>query len=301
MLGSLRINGKDSIFEACPLEQQLLEFVKARRLLGLTAMDTELQNEACKIVSRMEESSGTPSEIVANFFLRLIHGSPSWLASFRQRAQLPRSEDIVDEELLSKDLKSIDSTIHNYSRLETELAEFVRNQLAMGTEPNDSELQKQARIIVYESDSGKQTAADNEDWLNAFKSRHLYPATGSSVSSIPSDSLLALESTLANANHGGMKTTFLSTLPNNCYENSMYAGLGRAHGNSVRTGPFFLNDANCYRRLARELSRWVASTTSPNNPNRHIPSDEELQHQARWILYDECVSSPLPPYHNNID
>jgi hypothetical protein len=52
-------------------------------------------------------------------------------------------------------------------------------------------------------------------------------------------------------------------------------------------GPYFLNDANCYRRLAKELKRWVAGTMSVNNPNRHVPSDEELQHQARWILYDE--------------
>jgi len=54
----------------------------------------------------------------------------------------------------------------------------------------------------------------------------------------------------------------------------------------VRTGPLFFNDANCYRRLARELGRWVASVTSPNNPNCHVPTDEEIQHQARWILYD---------------
>ena len=51
--------------------------------------------------------------------------------------------------------------------------------------------------------------------------------------------------------------------------------------------PFFLNDNNSYRRLKRELSRFVITTMSPNNPNSHIPSDEELKYQARWILYDE--------------
>lgn len=25
---------------------------------------------------------------------------------------------------------------------------------------------------------------------------------------------------------------------------------------------------------------------SPKNPNCHVPSDEEIQHQARWIMYD---------------
>ena len=53
------------------------------------------------------------------------------------------------------------------------------------------------------------------------------------------------------------------------------------------TSPLFLNYTNCYRRLARELSRWVVQTMSPNNPKQHVPSDKELQHQARWILYDE--------------
>ncbi|KAM6518874.1 hypothetical protein FSOLCH5_007639 [Fusarium solani] len=56
----------------------------------------------------------------------------------------------------------------------------------------------------------------------------------------------------------------------------------------VRTAtPFFINDNNSYRRLKRELSRFVITTMSQNNPNRHIPSDDELKYQARWILYDE--------------
>jgi hypothetical protein len=25
---------------------------------------------------------------------------------------------------------------------------------------------------------------------------------------------------------------------------------------------------------------------SPKNPNCHVPSDLEIQHQARWIMYD---------------
>ncbi|KAF4843915.1 Homeobox protein 4 [Colletotrichum siamense] len=47
------------------------------------------------------------------------------------------------------------------------------------------------------------------------------------------------------------------------------------------------NPSRRYRRLAKELSRFVASTMSPNNPNSHIPTDEEIRHQARWVLYDD--------------
>ncbi|KAF5000265.1 hypothetical protein FGRMN_1897 [Fusarium graminum] len=47
-----------------------------------------------------------------------------------------------------------------------------------------------------------------------------------------------------------------------------------------------LNDGNMYRGLTRALTRYVARTISPLNPTSHIPTDEELQYQARWIMYD---------------
>ncbi|KAG5789728.1 hypothetical protein H9Q69_011203 [Fusarium xylarioides] len=47
-----------------------------------------------------------------------------------------------------------------------------------------------------------------------------------------------------------------------------------------------LNDGNMYRGLTRDLTRYVAGTISPLNPTSHIPTDEELQYQARWIMYD---------------
>ncbi|TEA12058.1 Homeobox protein 4 [Colletotrichum sidae] len=50
---------------------------------------------------------------------------------------------------------------------------------------------------------------------------------------------------------------------------------------------WFINQENCYRRLALELTRFVKITISPRNPNQHIPSDAELQHQARWISFED--------------
>ncbi|OBS23041.1 hypothetical protein FPOA_09359 [Fusarium poae] len=47
-----------------------------------------------------------------------------------------------------------------------------------------------------------------------------------------------------------------------------------------------LNDGNMYRGLTRDLTRYVARTISPLNPTSHVPTDEELQYQARWIEYD---------------
>lgn len=300
-LAILKINGKDNLFELCPMEMQLHEFVRAKKMLGLTAMDDELQEEACRIVGRVEEVSTHPSEAVANWLLRLITSSTHWLAAFRRRASLPRSEDVQDEIIRSTDPTNIDSTIHNYSRLECELADFLKLQRDSGIEPTDEDLQRQARIIIYEFDDGwNQTAADNVGWLHAFKGRH--PRKGESpTGSSPCLTHQQTDPTTRSSTVVSSQKPQTQTLtPNVPFQPSgpWVSHRRDANGNISKTTPFFVNDANCYRRLERELGRWVVMTMSPNNPNRHVPTDAEMQHQARWILYDEYVThfSLLPIY-----
>ncbi|XP_044722089.1 tc5 transposase DNA-binding domain-containing protein [Hirsutella rhossiliensis] len=282
-LASLKINGKDNLFEACPMEIQLQGFVKAKQLLGLTTMDDELQEEACKIVGRVEEVCTHPSESVANWLLRLITTSTDWLADFRRRAHLPRTEDVQDMTIRSTDPKSIDSTIHSYSRLERELTDFLRLRRSAGVEPTDEDLQKQARIIIYEFDDGwNQTAADNFHWLEAFKQRHP-PEQGSPTTSMSCPEQGATQPSTAASDH--TRTPSEASVPagHNDFSDLLKPGVN----NNAKPMTSFLNDANCYLRLAKEMRRWVKSTMSPNNPNRHVPTDEELQYQARWILYDD--------------
>ncbi len=292
----LKINGKSTLFELDPMEAELHEFVKARRLLGLTAMDSELQAEARNIVLRMEEASSYASEQVVQFLTRLMAGSTGWLAGFRQRAHLPRSEDLADESRRSKDPATIDSTIHNPDRLEFELAEYLRERRGLGLEPTDADLQKKAREIIYEFDDGwNQTAADDPLWLAAFKQRH-------ALTGIPAGNLLSgVQFPVTTAAH--IWPTFLSapnrspstgSIGSNGSGSGSGSGIGSGSGSgqaipesTYKLGGYYLNDANCYNRLARELKKWAAATMSPNNPNCHVPSDEELQHQARWIVYEE--------------
>ncbi|EEY14747.1 conserved hypothetical protein [Verticillium alfalfae VaMs.102] len=266
-LSILKINGKDNLFEACPLEKQLRDFVSSRTLLGLTPIDDELQVEACCIVGRIEEASTTPSDFIANWLVRFINSSTGWLANFRQRAHLPRTEDIKNAYFRSTDTTKIDSTIHIYSRLETSLSEYMEDQRVLGIEPTDEDLQRRARIIIYEFDDGwNQTAADSLVWLNAFRERH--PPGGSF--SQTQDSLMPNASEPAQTVLG-LQQPLASSPPR-----SKHMG-----------GATCMNDSNRFRRLARELRRFVTQTTSPNNPNQHVPSDQELQHQARWIMYDD--------------
>ncbi|KAI9146916.1 Tyrosinase P [Paramyrothecium foliicola] len=47
------------------------------------------------------------------------------------------------------------------------------------------------------------------------------------------------------------------------------------------------NASNSYWGFTKDLTRFVQRTTSLHNPNSHIPSDEELRYQARWIWCGE--------------
>ncbi|CAJ2513925.1 Uu.00g020440.m01.CDS01 [Anthostomella pinea] len=274
-MSSLRINGKVDIFENCDLERELQDYVRARQLIGLTAMDHELHVEACRIIGRMEERSGNPSEDVANWLIRLIHGSSTWTENFRQRAHLPRSEDVGDAYQRSKDPKTIDSTVLNFSRLEAELGEYLRLQRSLGFEATDAELQRQARIIVYElDDEWNQTAADDREWLSHFRERHPVgtgltrsTSSGSPAGHMPPPSALFTQQASGSSTPGGSAPGSTSHV--------------------IKATPLLLCDANCYQRLAQNLGRFVASTMSTNNPNCHVPTDAELQHQARWIIYDD--------------
>ncbi|KHN97996.1 C2H2 type zinc finger containing protein [Metarhizium album ARSEF 1941] len=286
-LASLKINGKDNLFEECPMERQLHSFVTAKRLLGLTAMDNELQEEACKIVGRVEEVSTHPSETIANWLLRLITSSTEWLEPFRRRANLPRSEDVQHATVRSKDPTSIDSTIHSYSRLERELADYLKQQRSIRHEPTDEDLQRQARVIIYEFDDGwNQTAADNIQWLESFRDRHPEGGSPEHAPTMTMDSAPARTATASDGPASCHKSPESVEAPRNNSVHNDFQQLLSIDGHS-RSTLLFLNDANCYRRLAKELRRWVKSTMSANNPNRHTPTDDELQYQARWILYDD--------------
>lgn len=296
-LGQLKINGKDNIFDDCPLEQQLVEFVNARTLLGLTVLDYELQAEACNVLSRMEESSILPSEEVTNLMLRLIHKDQTWLYSFRRRAGLPDSSDSIASK--GKDL--VNSTIYKYSKMEYELAEFTRTQRAMGVEPSDDELRRHARCVVHKcQDNWGQTAADNLTWLNAFKQRHMQqqnsqtPPSSSNSPPTPLGSLIsganAAETILGPLDPSLVTSSDLATPPfiRSGTNSPVNVAVPQSSGTvAPRRTHLFLNGSGNYRQVVRELTRYVASCTSPNNPAQHTPTDEEIRHQARWIMYDE--------------
>lgn len=265
----LKIMGQDSLFEACPLESQLRAFTGADQSVPVT--DQELQQEVSRIIRRIEDQSTCPAEFIANWLTELAGSSMGWLSGFRSRAQMPYAETSAEPQV--PDSSKIDSIMKNYSELERRLSEYVDLLRAHGVEADDASLYRQTRSIINEFDDEqwKKVAISNESWLISFKRRYLSEPGGQSnpiYSHLTSPPIGKL-----------MSWTALSSSTSQLAISS--------NVDVAKTGPLYPHHTNFHRWMAVELARWVVATMSPNNPKQHVPTDEELQHQARWILYDE--------------
>lgn len=310
---------------SCPKERMLKAYVKTRQAIGLTPVDYELQVQACQILDEIEATSNFKCKGAVQWFKYLITSSTSWLAEFRRRAVLPRSSEMGNEHIRSSDERSIDYSIHNYHRLERELIEFVNQQRAIGKTPTDADLQAKARMIIFENDDAwNQTAADDPAYLEIFKRQNGLATIEEEEMELPTPTAVgALGLSLLSS--GGSPPTNSSPSPISLHWDLEHTGIGlpspvsgsdrpavpnRRPGTGTFTPPdaplhtqvqnqpstntnptqplrYFLNDANCYGRLVRELTRFVTSCVSTNNPTQHIPSDAEIQNQARWVIYDD--------------
>lgn len=211
----LRIHGKGHLFELCPLEAHLRDYVLGQQIFDVPIDDDQLQREAGAIVRRMEEESGTPSDLFANWVVELISSSNDWLSGFKQRASVTNTSHTLD------------------------LSQCYQNDLDWDWS-------------VQPPQSPNEAPVDNTSYASLFASIPTqpspFPSTQETTPSIPT--------------------------PTNAFD--LYGRL--------RT--LLPDDANFYRIFDSDMKRWAAATMSPKNPNCHVPSDEEIQHQARWIMYD---------------
>lgn len=284
-LFALRINGKTSLFEECPFEAQLNDFVKLRQLSGLTTSHGELKEEACCIIGRMEEVSTTPSDFIATWLVKLIHSPTDWLSEFVLRTEVSFLQNLENPEEFN-----MDATIQDYTKLERELAKYIEVQRAIGIEPIDEELRRQARIIIYEADIAyNQTAADDNYWLSAFKGRHLPDLNleDAIASGYKAQVPMPIEETLSLYQLSVAPEASNHSSPQGAIEGGDRHSILAARSLVMKAGSFFVSDPNFYRWITEELARWVTATMSPHNPACHVPSDEEIQHYARWITYND--------------
>ncbi|KAF6829748.1 C2H2 type zinc finger domain-containing protein [Colletotrichum musicola] len=252
---TLRINGKANIFENCELEAQLCHYYAGGG--GASLSDSDIQQAACAVLKRVDSSSPNPSQRFVGFLARLVWESTDWLVALRQRA-----EQMLHGGVGPGTLMGFDESPASGVREELGLLDFYGSMSA-----------DQRRWYF----SGMKSGPAPEDNSLAF-----YPGAAE-VNGTPQTELFQPpEQELPDPRDFFLRLHNPRALHAGPHPSPAGGGLPRGHGIS-----FSLNDSHRYLRLAGELSRFVASTMSPNNPASHVPSDDELRHQARWILYDD--------------
>ncbi|KAF4973973.1 hypothetical protein FZEAL_9080 [Fusarium zealandicum] len=225
---------------------------------------------------------------------------PSWL-----RDLFMSSEDVVTQARIRPMKSAAKSRMTNLRisgkdnifeacPMEERLRAYVDIPKLVGLEVGDAELQHQAYLIVQAMEEVSPTASDvfhtfltglifgSTHWLAPFRQRNGLPV----VEATSTDDKATIPK--------GAGTTMYTDLlqggsPDDApWKNSDYITPEARPDNGIEwPTSFFLNDSNCYRRLGRELTRFVMSAMSPRNPNSHVPTDGELQHQARWIMFSD--------------
>jgi len=270
-------NSKDLTVDECAKERSLRSYVRSRQALGLTPTESELQAEACKILDETEAMAAIKCTSAVKWFKYLINASTSWLSEFRRRAGLPRIDEMANEHVRSTDDKTIDYSIHNQPRLERELKEYVQQQMSLGIAPSDEDLRRQARMIVYGNDDEW-----NQTWVDEIAPREYFKRQNGLAPALDTDNSIngsPQASSPPRPLHWDIEEAGLgSRSPIDgifCSDHDSLQMIGVAGQPSAKTQPKqplrnFLNDANCYGRLYRELASFVARCMSINNPNQHV-------------------------------
>ncbi|KAF1848626.1 uncharacterized protein K460DRAFT_309155 [Cucurbitaria berberidis CBS 394.84] len=277
---------------------------------GQLPTNDAMQLEACRIIFAAESTPGSNMETAQGFsWLRdLIMSSPELTREARFGPIRTASES------RHSPLK-INGKHHLFEQcpLEAHLQAYITGQHLVDEGLDDGKIHKEACDIVRRMETASHTPSDifanwivkgifgsSTDWLSNFKERvgvsdtigrhsmdaELPTRLGWDMQ-WPPTSLFLLPASIANATNPLTK----AHNPNQSSTTSSGEALTLStaiaeYGTDTRRSGYLPDDTNFYRALDSDLRRWVAATMSPNNPNSHVPSDEEIQHQARWIVYD---------------
>lgn len=265
----------------CEKEKILMNYVKCKQAQGQTPTDSELQIQACKAIDDVEPKSNFKSGEAVQWFKFLIHSSTNWLSEFKRRAGLLLpliSGNIGEKELLAN---GGIITYNTFEVQENPVHDILLQQSA--EDVLDRDMQRDPHISIYNAgDSGRIAESNELDYLNASAGRTslengaLLPALEARKQA------LAHQNSDAGANatispqvlHWGYSDEVMdnTTLPIYTTDNLSAATVQiPQHNNSQNQPPrYFLSDVNCYGRLEKELTRFVASCLSPNNPLQHV-------------------------------
>lgn len=251
----------------------------------------DLQYESCCIIIGSEVLSKQPGLPGPSWLRDLLMSSPELV----QRARMRPMKNLLKSKITQLEIHG-KRNIFEDCVVEAQLQKFVASSMEKGITVGITELQLEASRITssMELSSPKPLATltnffnelifASTQWLLPFCKR-VHLRLGESVTGLGSISRAPELGTFAtNAPQPTPKVHEVNLNKAREVHQNLTAPISNAP-------PYFQDDSNCYRRLTKELSRYVSTALSPRNPAKHVPTDEELQYQARWIMFDEYVMS----------
>ncbi|EEY16169.1 conserved hypothetical protein [Verticillium alfalfae VaMs.102] len=247
----------------------------------------ELQYELCCIILASEILSRDTISPASSWVRDLLMSSEHIT---RQAKSRPIRSGSRFTDLRTHGQENIFGSCH----MEGALQEYVKSMTTQGADVTNELLQQQACNIIWSLATCSSSPSDmlanllvnltysSTSWLITFRERAGLPPAYPEHEALQTSPLSSDVASKTRAKgcvdrldvDTGIPSTLAETVPG---PSSDAAPLMRSSG--------FVDDSY-YRRLIRELTRFISSAISPRNPNRHVPTDLEIQNQARWILYD---------------
>ncbi|KAI9150762.1 Homeobox protein 4 [Paramyrothecium foliicola] len=300
-VSQLTINGKGNIFEHCAMELELRAFLTMHRAAGHSLSDHEVRQEALNIVTRTHALLTNDFKRFMNFIGRMIWDSDRWVSLVRERAERLQIDQVNNgqREAIPGNSVSASAGLPEPNKLFLPGA-FIGEGYFKGSDelpgpalihnvdvgnfvnPADLEVSGEVPNPLETSMSALHNAA-NKDWVSS----DIWASTGSSpmFSSItppivpsPNSSLLATGQASAQTSTSPPLLAASSTVGTHETFHDTYR-----HTTGWSKQKYFHNSPNSYWALFKDLTRYVQRTMSHHNPDRHVPTDEELKYQARWI------------------
>lgn len=252
----------------CEKEKILMNYVKSKQALGQILTDSELQAQACKAIEDVEPKSNFKSREAVQWFKFLINSSTNWLSEFKRRAGL--SLPLISGHFSEKEL------LANGGIITYDPFEVKENPV------HDILLEQSPQEFLDQDMQHDPLIGSNElDFLKAFESRNhletdaLSPTLEAREQAfVPQISDSGTNATVSpQALHWGYSDEIKNgTLPINTNDDISAAAAQIPQHNNLQSQPprYFLSDVNCYGRLEKELTRFVTSCLSPNNPLQHV-------------------------------
>jgi hypothetical protein len=258
----------------CEKEKILMKYVKCKQASGQTPTDSELQMQACKAIEDVEPKSNFKCKEAVQWFKFLINSSTNWLSEFKRRAGLSPISGKMREHVQLANSGAMNYSIYNLhgSHQDQQASEKIFGEnmprhshigIYDGNYDNRAVLSELNYLSTSQSRNGLTTLQDGAPTA-APEARELISAQLSDAGTSAIISPQALHWSISNEVVGC--TGPMST---NDYLPASIIGkpLTNRENQPLR---YFLSDVNCYGRLEKELTRFVASCLSPNNPLQHV-------------------------------